>query len=366
MKHTTHTHTPYRKLWFLTLVPLGQLLTYGASQNPSWTEIYFSTGFYTHYAQLISMVFSIVPFSVAEFLLVGGVFTIIITLFISMIRAVVSRTIYPLLRYLTHLCVVSSILYFVFVLSCGLNYHRLDFTTYYEGESRDYTTEELVAMCSDYILIAGELRESLTEEDFNQSSYDLSTSAAESFDLLTTIYPILDGHFSEPKPILLSSLMSHTKITGFFFPFTMEANVNVAIPSYQIPFTMLHEQAHQRGFMQENEANFIAFLAGKDSPNPFIQYSAYMSAANYALNSLYSVDYNAFLEAYADLSQLQLADRSDSASYWSQFDDKAISETATSVNDNYLRSNGQENGVASYGEVTQLLLLDYYTQTDSK
>ncbi len=366
MVDATPTQIQYKKLWFLTLVPLGLLLTYGASQSQAWTEVYFSTGFYTRYAQLISMIFSIFPFSVAEFLLVGGVFTMMITLFIGVIRTIATRTIYPILRYLIHLCVVSSILYFLFVLSCGLNYHRLDFTTYYQGESRDYTTEELVAMCSDYILIAGELRESLTEKDFNQSPYDLSASTAESFDTLTTIYPILGGHFSDPKPILLSSLMSHTKITGFFFPFTMEANVNVAIPSYQIPFTMLHEQAHQRGFMQENEANFIAFLAGKDSPDSFIQYSAYMSAANYALNSLYSVDYNAFLEAYAYLNELQLADRADSASYWSQFDDKVISETATSVNDNYLRSNGQESGVASYGEVTQLLLLDYYTQIDSK
>ena len=57
--------------------------------------------------------------------------------------------------------------------------------------------------------------------------------------------------------------MSRTEITGIFIPFTMEANVNVDIPDYSLGSTMCHELAHLHGFIREDEANYISYLACK-------------------------------------------------------------------------------------------------------
>lgn len=41
--------------------------------------------------------------------------------------------------------------------------------------------------------------------------------------------------------------MSRINYTGFFFPYTAEANVNVDSPLCMLPSTIAHELAHQRG-----------------------------------------------------------------------------------------------------------------------
>ena len=84
--------------------------------------------------------------------------------------------------------------------------------------------------------------------------------------------------------------MSWCNITGIFVPFTFEANVNVDVPDYSQPATMCHELSHLRGYMREDEANFIAYLACRNSENVEFQYSGAMLAFVYANNALYSAD----------------------------------------------------------------------------
>lgn len=352
-----------KRKYFLVylLVPIGMFLTYLAKLDPFKTEYYYSNVVYRPYSQIFNFIFGNIPFSVAELILVGGVFGIIGKILYCVKNAIFQKSFVPIAKCVIHLSMLASVLYIWFVLACGINYHRIDFVWYYGGEQRDYSIEELKEMCIHYILQAEEIREFLTEEDYRISKYEMAKYSAITFNQLSDTYPVLYEMYGQPKSILLSSFMSHTQITGVYFPYTVEANVNVAIPSFQIPFVMLHEQAHQRGFMQENEANFIAFLAGKESKHLFTKYSAYMSAANYALNSLYAVDKDVYREACTYFTPLVLEDRLEQYEYWLQFKDRFVSETVTNMNDSYLKANGQNDGVASYGQVTELLLLDYYS-----
>ncbi len=57
--------------------------------------------------------------------------------------------------------------------------------------------------------------------------------------------------------------------------------------AYNIPFTACHELAHLRGFMQEQEANFIGYLAGTRSDSLEFNYSGYMLGWIYCTNALY-------------------------------------------------------------------------------
>lgn len=338
------------------------MLTYLAKLDPVKTEQYYSNGFYRYYSTIFSLMVGNIPFSVAELMLVGGTCVLIGMVLYGIKGACSQKSMIPIIKCVINLSLVASVIYFWFVISCGINYYRMDFEWYYGGETRNYTVEELTQMCIDYIIEAGEIREYLTEDDYNMSNYEMAKYSAVAFQQISETYPVLYKMYGHPKSIVLSPYMSYTKITGFFFPFTVEANVNVATPRFQIPFVMLHEQAHQRGFMQENEANFIAFLVGKESDHLFIKYSSYMSAVNYGLNSLYATDKDAYREAYAYFTPLVLEDRLEQYEYWQQFNDQVIAEKATAMNDTYLKANGQNDGVASYGKVTELLLLDYYSQ----
>ena len=64
-----------------------------------------------------------------------------------------------------------------------------------------------------------------------------------------------------PKAILASAPFSYTGILGIYIPFTGEANLNVAAPSFVVAVSAAHEQMHQKGYSREDEANFLSIQA---------------------------------------------------------------------------------------------------------
>ena len=152
------------------------------------------------------------------------------------------------------------------------------------------------------------------------------------------------------------SKMSYFKITSLF-PYTFEANVNVHIPPYQIPFVMLHELVHLRIY-EEDEANFISYLHA--NPDIMILLQRTMSALTHSMNALYSADYDEVVRLYNLYSDDVRKDIEFSIRYWKQFDTK-VADAAKKVNDIYLKAHNQQDGVRSYGRMVDLLLA-YYIQ----
>ena len=195
--------------------------------------------------------------------------------------------------------------------------------------------------------------------ELSSTIYELSDYVADAMSELGDEYPVLDGYYGAPKPVFLSSLMSYTEITGIFFPYTMEANVNVDIPDYSIPSTMLHELAHLRGFMREDEANYIAYLAGVKSNNADINYSSTMLALIISGNALYRENSDMYFEIRDLYSEEVLRDIRANSAYWQKYEDTVISTVSNKINDTYLKANNQTDGVKSYGRMLDLLLAKY-------
>ena len=74
-------------------------------------------------------------------------------------------------------------------------------------------------------------------------------------------YPQFKSWYPYPKPLINPRLLSVQQLTGIYSPFTIEANYNSEIPGYNIPHTICHELSHLQGYMREDEANFIGYLA---------------------------------------------------------------------------------------------------------
>ena len=145
----------------------------------------------------------------------------------------------------------------------------------------------------------------------------------------------------------------------------MEANVNIDISPYSIGATMCHELAHLRGFMREDEANYIACRACMASDSPDLQYSGTMLALIHTGNALYGKDperyFTVYREHYTEAVSRDLVANNE---YWDQFEkpvigDTSIGEIADKVNDTYLKANDQTDGTQSYGRVVDLLLAEY-------
>ena len=131
---------------------------------------------------------------------------------------------------------------------------------------------------------------------------------------------------------------------------------------YNIPFSACHELAHLRGFMQEEEANFIAFLAGTGADSPELNYSSYLLGWINCTNALFQVDEEAYRELYGELSEGVKADLAANSAFWERYDG-AVAEVSDRINDTYLKANGRADGVASYDRMVELILT-YYRQQE--
>ncbi len=173
-------------------------------------------------------------------------------------------------------------------------------------------------------------------------------------------YRRLSGHYPFPKPILNTWILSVQQTTGVYSPFTVEANYNRDIAYYDIPFTICHELSHLRGYMQEEEANFIGVLATIGADDLYFNYSGYVSAWVYAGNALARIDSTAFATLYGRINARTRQDMLYNNAYWQQFEGKPA-EAHEQLNDAYLKIQGQTTGVRSYGHVTDLML-EYFAE----
>lgn len=348
-------------------MPLSFVLIFIAKNNSDFAEQVFSLHIYKWLSQIISMVTSIFPFSLAEILILLLPFTFLFLFLYFIIKFVKEKEnrLNRLWKGILNLLCFLSVALFLFVILGGINYYRYPFRYYSNLEVRDSSVEELYALTQSLAIDANELREMTNGEDekgafqLSLGMHELAEQAAEAMAKLSEDYPVLGGNYGAPKPVLLSSLMSHTEITGIFIPFTMEANVNVDIPDYSIPSTMLHELAHLRGFMREDEANFIAYLAGMKSENPEINYSSTMLALIISGNALYKENADLYFEIRDQYSDKVLIDIRENSRYWQQYEDTVISTVSNKINDTYLKVNDQSDGVKSYGRMVDLLLAKY-------
>lgn len=360
-----------KRAYLLGLLPLGVIILIIVRQSPYIAEFWFARKIYRIGSSILSFITGLVPISVAEI----GLYLMpiaLIYLIYRMVHKIVRdkpRRRQHIARYVMNaLCIISTG-YFLFMVFCGANYYRYPFSEECGLTVETYTEDELFGLCQELALTANALRAKITSVDENglfklsKSDYATAKDAKEIMKEIGKIFPSLEGYYSIPKPVLASRAMSYTDTTGLFVEITMEANVNVDVADYSIPATMCHELAHQKGYMRENEANYIAYVACMNSDNLDFQYSATMDALSYATSQLYDQNQERYQEIRNMYSEAVLADRLANAKYWDQYHNQIISTVSSKLNDAYLKANNQTNGEKSYGEMVDLLLAEYRLRT---
>lgn len=356
-----------KRLWLLLLFPLALLLLKFAKRSEFFAEEIFAKGIFHVYSQVFSFVTGLFPFSLAEIGILLGIVLIpmlLIWRIVCYVKGKGRRFFLIAADFLSLLC-IGAMVYFMLVLGCSVNYYRKPVAEYLGLQIRDSSVEELAALHAELSERTGAVRKQLTSEDsegvylLTVSKRELAKLCDESFNVLAEEYRVFHGVYPKPKRILFSAVMSKTELTGVYVPFTMEANVNVDVPDYSIASTMCHELAHLRGFIREDEANYISYLACMASGNPELQYSGLMEALILSGNALYGKNPDLYYEIRATYDEGVNRDLAANSAYWAQFHDTKISNTTEKLNDTYLKANNQTDGVQSYGRMVDLLLAEY-------
>jgi hypothetical protein len=364
----------YKRIYLLTLLPISLLLILLAKVSSYFAEEIYAKHIYKWLSELISLFTGLFPFSIAEVIIIGFPVYLLIAFLRFTIKLIAEREERKdrLMKGILNVFCTLSVIFFMFTILAGLNYYRYSFGVYSDLEIQDSTVEELYSLTESLALKANQIREQVPRTDeegifqLSVSHYELAKIANEAYELLSEEYPILDGSYGTAKPVYFSKMLSATEITGLFFPFTMEANVNIDVPDYSIPSTMLHELAHLQGFMREDEANYLAYLAGTKSDNIELQYSSTMMALITSGNALYSQNQDMYFTIRDIYSEGVLKDIRANSRYWQQYEDKVVSTVSNQLNDTYLKANAQEDGVHSYGRMLDLILAQYRKEQNTE
>ncbi|WP_342757658.1 DUF3810 domain-containing protein [Kineothrix sedimenti] len=334
------------------------------------------------------------PFSIGEIMMAAGLVVTMIAVVLGFVAAIFllafkRSSIYSKVmgfcgRYFTAYAWIFAGFCGVMTLNCFIPYHSSALTQRYGMLDRmspqdpllpdllqkEYTLEELENL-RDYVVIrANELAKQVNRDEKGNIIYpdNMEEIAIESMRNLSKYCEQLGGYYPMPKQFYFSGFFSQQKMKGYFFPFSMEANYNSLMLEINRPATICHEYAHLKGFMFEDEANLIGFLACANSSDVTFQYSGYLSVLNYINNEYYDAigRNNEIYDSRVKISdQVKKENVFLREAAWEKVEAKALinTEVVDKVSDKLSETsmvlNGVGDGILSYTRVVGLLL-HYY------
>ncbi len=261
------------------------------SFDPQRVERYYSTRFYEQLSSVFRAATGWLPFSIGDILYVAAV-TYIIYRVIKKVggfrRGSREFTWRGTMRRSVSYINTLLLFYIFFNLVWGLNYNRSTVADKIGLDIRPYSFAELEEVSCVLIDKVNYYRERLpaTYPDDRQ----LFKKVSGAYRIAEMKYPFMKLGHPSSKPSLFTVIGSYAGFTGYYNPFTGEAQVCTSYPKFLLPYTACHEVAHQLGFAKENEANFVGYLAAANSNDPLLQYSVYLDLFIYANRSLSRID----------------------------------------------------------------------------
>ena len=275
---------------------------------------------------------------------------------------------------------------YVMTLNCFILYHATGFAQKYmvketgtmvvdmsdtavvevDTKGKSAYTKKNLATLRDYLVEqCNTLADQIDRDEQGTAVYsgDLIAESVHAMETMGQQYDRLSGYYVTPKYLKCSEFFSQQYIMGYYFPFSMEANINSVT---NVAPTVCHELAHTKGFIFENDANMIGYLACIQSDDTFLQYCGYLSVLNYVNNDFYKSVNKSTYKKHVRISDRVADDnvfltRED----WQAVEKTAVVKTSTvkKVSNNFLNTNlklnGVDEGIQQYNEVVNLLL-DYY------
>ena len=308
-----YSRIPKRGVAGCLLLAAGIILT-ALAANVDGLAQWYSRQVYPVWVNLWGRLCGIFPFSVAEILLylLGAGFLLSLGRLIwRLIRAGKcgsrqSKGQTPLSRrqilasWGSGFLLAAGVLYFLYVLNCGINYYRTSFSESSGITMETYSVEELTLVCRKLTEEVNE-RSGRVERDTDgvmwldaEENGKVQERAVEAMQELGTVYPELSGYF----------------------------------------------------------------LAGITYDDPEFQYSSYLTGWIYCMNVLRDADEEAWEQVRSGLSREVEPDLLANSRFWARYDG-AAAEAADRINDQYLQANGQKEGIKSYDRMVDLIV-EYY------
>lgn len=261
--------------------------------------------------------------------------------------------------------VLLMLIILLMTLNCSILYNCSRLKTGSKAAS-EYTVLEIEKMRNHIVEKCNELSVKMDRDEDSNVIFngDYHEEIVNAMHKIANEYPRMSGYYPVLKPLWGSYFMYQSGTIGIYFPFSMEANYCKYLSSLYRASVGCHEYSHLKGYIYEDEANYIAFLACINSDSEFMQYAGYISVLYYVDNDYYDLvgeeRYNRQIAisdvVYYDDACYTPETREELEGMESIIDNEFMREIDDTFTKGYLDYYG---ATANYNEVT-LLMLGYY------
>ena len=344
--------------WIIVLVTVVVIKLW--AQDHLVVERVYTNDFYYSFSIGLRRLFGWIPFSFGDILYFTSgcwIFWKVVKNCIALFKNKFTKDI--VLKKLWKFVLAFASIYIVFNIFWGLNYNRKGIAWQLQLKEVVYDTANLKVMQQLLLQKVNELKMALVaQKTLYPDRKNLFERAKECYDAAEKKYPFMQYKGASIKSSLYGWLGNYLGFTGYYNPFSGEANINTTVPQFLRPYITLHEIGHQLGYAKENEANFSGYLAAANSHDPLFQYSAYLDLFVYANREVFYFDSAASKNA---IRQLVPEVREDLME-WKRFNERHVSIIEPAVNwlyGKFLEINQQPKGLRSYNEVIAMLMAYY-------
>jgi hypothetical protein len=329
------------------------------SRYPMAVNRFYSIGVYRWLSSIQQVLFSWLPFSLGDLLYIAIISGMLYTGF-RMCRAVLRKQWLLLVKRLAQTLVAVLCFINAFYLLWGLNYFRPPASVLLNLPYKPYTLTELKSVTQLLIDSTNHQRQHLSQLNIRVNSSQVYAEAVKAIKQLQSRNRVFMSFKPVVKPSLFTPVINYMVTAGYYNPFSGEAQINYAMPVVNRPVTACHEMAHQMGFGREDEANFVGYLAGTQSNNGLLKYSAYYMATQEMMYQLRRQDSTLFKDFKSRLLPAVLADMKAESRYWKHYQNQ-LGELSSLFYDNFLKVNNQPEGLQTYNRMVNLTMA-YYRQ----
>lgn len=326
--------------------------------NEHWVERYYTYGFYPVISRFLRILLGWLPFSFGD-LLYAAAFIYLLVKTWKFIKILRSRKVKEYLAYVLvkKLLRLVLIIYLVFQVFWGLNYSRLGIAEQLALDVQPYAVKDLEILTT---ALQSRLNgyapfvDSLERIRLNRNKALFKEGIA-AYKEIENRYPFLAYNNPSIKPSMFTHIGHFFGFTGYYNPFSGEAQIKTTAPFFIKPFVVCHEMAHQLGYGKENEANFVAFLVCKHSKNVEFRYSIYYDMYTYAFSALRKRD-SLLAKEIRQREHPQVKKDDEELLDYLERSANPIEPYISAFYDEYLKANNQPKGKMTYNEVVAWLV----------
>jgi hypothetical protein len=321
---------------------VGILIWTLANPSSQWLEQSYSLALYQTIASVLVPITNSVPFSISAVLLV----TLPVIWIIWTIQRFRKR---QFLKWLRRTVFFALLIYGLFVFIWGANYGRESIESQLGLDVVSFTENDLQRLVN---TLTGIISSNVTaERNLERAQTSLRTSLIETIETITGVTPTLPAWV---KALPSGSLIVGGNASGVISPFTLEPHIDGALYEPYALAVGTHELAHIAGYAGEADTDFVAALAGLAANDPYAQYATALKLWNDAVAQIPEGKRGA---AFAALPEQARNDLNKMYEPFVRYQlPQWIQNIQTGLYNQYLTSQGVEEGIKDYTRTTTLLL----------